>query len=531
VGKTSIASSIAAALGRKFVRLSLGGVHDESVMRGHGRTYVGSLPGQVMRQMKAAGTVNPVMLLDEVDKMGRAGANGDPTAALLEILDPQQNDTFRDRYLDVPYDLSEVIFVVTANDRSAIPGPLQDRLEIIEFDGYTPLEKLGIAERHIIPEKLKANGLSAKEAGLTREALRKLIEDYTLEAGVRNLRETIDSVFRKVAAWIETRGEKAPGSIEPERLKHYLGVEKYRHRDTTGNDVGVATGLAVNEYGGSTMNVVVRAVPGAGRVRGRSQQLDMIRDSAENALTYVRTNAAKFGLAHVDFSKIDVDVAFTPAGRIDGPSAGGLMVTAIVSELLGRKVADGLAMTGEITPDGRVLPIGGLKQKVMAAHRMGYKTVIYPAANEKDIEGIPEEVRSGIALVPVKTYDEILPLALAEAVPGRGAAFLALAAPETAPASAPASVPPAARPWLTSGPFAVTMTPAADPGDTVVAIFGPRGLVDAFRLRQAHQILRQARFRWWNPLTWFASREASENSWKLAVVSYASLLAERHRRG
>ena len=535
VGKTSIASSIAQALNRKFVRLSLGGVHDESVLRGHGRTYQGSLPGQIIRQMKAAGTVNPVMLLDEVDKVGRAGAQGDPTAALLEILDPQQNGTFRDQYLDVPYDLSEVIFVVTANDRSSIPGPLQDRMEIIEFDGYTPLEKMGIVERHIIPEKLKANGLTTDEASLTKDAIRKLIEGYTMESGVRNLRETVDAVFRKVAAWIETRGEKAPGKIEAKDIAHYLGVETYRHRDTTANDVGVATGLAVNDFGGSTMNVVVRAIPGSGRVRGRTQQLEMIKDSAENAFTYVRTNAAKFGLEGVDFSKIDLDIAFTPAGKIDGPSAGGLMTTAIISELSGRKVAAGLAMTGEVTPDGRILPIGGLKQKVMAAHRMGYKMVIFPAANEKDVESIPEEVRQGIVLKSVRTYDEILPLAIAEQVPGRGAAFLKMPQSEGAPsASAPAAVPAAAAPWATRGPITVTMQPSSDPRDPMVVISGPQGVIDRYALHESREVLRQATRSWWNPMTW-GSRMADAatmdpDAQTMAVTAYADLLAAKGRR-
>jgi ATP-dependent Lon protease len=537
VGKTSIASSIAAALDRKFVRLSLGGVHDESVLRGHGRTYQGSLPGQIVRQMKAAGTVNPVMLLDEVDKVGRAGAQGDPTAALLEILDPQQNGTFRDHYLDVPYDLSEVIFVVTANDRSSIPGPLQDRMEIIEFDGYTPLEKMGIAERHIIPEKLKANGLTAAEAGLTKDALRKIIEGYTMESGVRNLRETLDAVFRKVAAWIETRGEKAPGVIDAKDVAHYLGVESHSARDTTANDVGVATGLAVNDYGGSTMNVVVRAIPGSGRVRGRTQQLEMIKDSAENALTYVRTNAAKFGLEGVDFSKIDLDIAFTPAGKIDGPSAGGLMTTAIISELTGRKVAAGLAMTGEVTPDGRILPIGGLKQKVMAAHRMGYKMVIFPAANEKDVESIPEEVRQGIVLKSVRTYDEIFPFAIAEQVAGRGVAFMKM--PQAEPvagagvSAVAATVVPSAA-WAVRGPITVTLQPTADPRDPTVVITGPQGVVDRYPLHEAREVVRQATKRWWNPSTW-SSRMAEPatmdvEAQQAAVTAYADLLAAKGRR-
>ncbi|NNN06590.1 MAG: AAA family ATPase, partial [Elusimicrobia bacterium] len=257
VGKTSIAAAIAQALGRKFVRLSLGGVHDETVLRGHGRTYLGSMPGEIMRQMKNAGTINPVMLLDEADKIGRNGNAGDPTAALLEILDPAQNNTYRDRYLDVPYDLSEVLFVVTSNELSNIPEPLRDRMEIIEFSGYTTLEKMDIAERHVIPQKLAATGLTAEEATLTPAAIRRIIEGYTMEAGVRTLRERIEAVLRKVSAWTETRGEKAPGVIDEGDVAKYLGVPPFSARQTAQNGVGVATGLAVNTYGGSTLNVEV----------------------------------------------------------------------------------------------------------------------------------------------------------------------------------------------------------------------------------------------------------------------------------
>ncbi len=407
VGKTSIASAIAEALGRKFVRISLGGVHNETELRGHGRTYLGAMPGTVIRHMKLAGTVNPVMLLDEVDKIGRDGNNGDPTAALLEILDPAQNDTFRDHYLDVPYDLSEVLFVVTANQLDKIPEPLRDRMEIIEFDGYTTLEKIAIAEKHVVPQKLKLTGLKAEEAALTPGALRRIIEGYTMEAGVRGLRENIEAVLRKISAWIETRGEKVPGVVDEDGVKKYLGVPPFSLRETAQNGVGVATGLGVNAFGGSTLNVEVSQEPGSGQLKLRKQFGDEIEDSAKNAYKYVKTHAASLGLAGFDFTKIDVDINITPAGKIDGPSAGGLMVTAIVSALTGRPVKAGVAMTGEITMRGDILPIGGLKQKVMAAHRMGYKMVIFPFANLKDIENIPAEVRDGIGLKAVKTYDEI----------------------------------------------------------------------------------------------------------------------------
>jgi endopeptidase La len=410
-GKTSIASSIAAALGRKFVRLSLGGVHDESVLRGHGRTYVGSMPGEVMRQMKNAGTINPVMLMDEVDKIGRDSAHGDPTAALLEILDPEQNSTFRDRYLDVPFDLSEVLFVVTSNDLNSIPAPLRDRMEIIEFDGYTTLEKLEIAERHVVPQKRELAGLKPGEAALTNDALRAIIEGYTMEAGVRNLREKIETLFRKISAWTETRGEPSPAVIDEKDIVKYLGVERFSARAIAQNGVGVATGLAVNTFGGSTLNVEVSKEPGTGQLKLRKQFGDDIEDSAKNAYKYVKTHAAQLGLEGFDFTTIDVDINITPAGKVDGPSAGGLMVTAIVSALTGRPVKAGIAMTGEITMRGDILPIGGLKQKVMAAHRMGYTEVIFPYANLKDIENIPKEVRDGIKLTPAKTYDDIFPAA------------------------------------------------------------------------------------------------------------------------
>ena len=419
VGKTSIAGAIAEALGRKFVRLSLGGVHDETVLRGHGRTYLGSMPGEIMRQMKAAGTVNPVMLMDEADKIGRNGNAGDPTAALLEILDPSQNNTYRDRYLDVPYDLSEVLFVVTSNELSNIPEPLRDRMEIIEFDGYTTLEKIAIAERHVVPQKLAATGLTPADATLTKDAIRRIIEGYTMEAGVRKLRQQIESVLRKISAWTETRGEKAPGIVNEKDIEKYLGVENFSPRQTAQNGIGVATGLAVNTFGGSTLNVEVSKEPGTGQLKLRQQFGPDIEDSAKNAYKYVKQNAAKYGLKDVDFTKIDIDINITPAGKVDGPSAGGLMVTAIISALTGRSVSPGLAMTGEITMRGDILPIGGLKQKVMAAHRMGYKEVIFPFANLKDIEDIPKEVRDGIKLTPARTYDDIYPSAIVPATPAK----------------------------------------------------------------------------------------------------------------
>jgi ATP-dependent Lon protease len=407
VGKTSIASGIAEALGRKFVRLSLGGVHDESVLRGHGRTYLGSLPGGMIRQMKEAGTVNPVFLLDEVDKIGRAGNAGDPTAALLEILDPEQNNSFRDRYMDVPYDLSETLFIITANDISSIPEALRDRMEIIEFSGYTAFEKMAIAEGHLLPRARTEAGLQATEAPVSPTALRAIIDGYTREAGVRKLRQVLEKLMRRISAWTDTKGMKIPATVEAADVETYLGAPEFHARSVAQNGVGLATGLAVNAYGGSTINVEVTHEAGTGQLRLRKQFGDDIHDSAFNALKFVKKNGRKYGVKGVDFQKTDIDIDFTPAGKIDGPSAGSLMATAIISELTGRPVKAGVAMTGEISARGDVLPIGGLAQKVMAAHRMGFTTVIYPAENEKDVARIPEEVRRAVKLVPARTYDDV----------------------------------------------------------------------------------------------------------------------------
>ncbi len=406
-GKTTIASSIALAMGRKFVRLSLGGVHDETVLRGHGRTYQGSMPGKIMDSMKQAGTVNPVMLLDEVDKIGREGNAGDPTAALLEILDPKQNSTFRDQYLNVPYDLSEVIFIVTANELDKIPVWLRDRTEIIEVDGYTTLEKMEIAQRHIVPQQLEEKGLKPEDASLTQAAIRLIIEGYTWEAGVRGLEQNIGKVMREISSWIEMRGEKVPGVVDEGMIAKYLGVRNFTPGQTAQNGVGVATGLYVQGDAGGTMNAEASKEPGTGVLVRRKQFGDAIDDSSITAYAHVKQNAAKYGLEKFDFKKIDVDINMTPATKIDGPSAGTLMVTAIISALTGRPVTPGLAMTGEMSKRGDILPIGGLKQKVLAAHRMGYTEVIFPFANLKDIEDIPKEVRDAIKLTPVKTYDEI----------------------------------------------------------------------------------------------------------------------------
>jgi DNA polymerase III delta prime subunit len=411
-GKTSIAGGIAEAMGRKFVRFSLGGVHDESELRGHGRTYQGSQPGGIARKLKEAGVKNPVFLLDEVDKIGRNSNTGDPMAALLEVLDPKQNDTFRDHYLDVPFDLSEVVFIVTANYLDQIPPELRDRVEVIEFSGYSVAEKLAIAKDHIIPEKQQANGLTPREATLEDGAIRRIIEGYTNTAGVRTLGQKIDEVLRKVAAWIETQRAPAPGLIKAGDIEKYLGPAHDRANEVAANDVGVATALAVSDLGGSVFNLEVVTYPGNGSLRLRKQMLEMIDDSAHNALAYVRSHAVELGIDSKKIQESDIEVAFTPAGKIDGPSAGITLATALTSRLSGRKVKAGVAMTGEITMTGRVLPIGGLRDKIMAAHRAGYHTVIFPDANRLDAQKVPEEVRREMTLVPVKSVDEVFRVAL-----------------------------------------------------------------------------------------------------------------------
>ncbi|MFI5349577.1 MAG: endopeptidase La [Elusimicrobiota bacterium] len=416
VGKTALAKAIAKAMGRKFVRLSMGGLHDESDVRGHGRTYQGSMPGEIIRQMKYAGTVNPVMLMDEIDKIGHQSAQGDPSAALLEVLDPEQNNTFRDRYLDVPYDLSEVLFVITSNELAAIPEPLRDRMELIELDGYTTHEKVEISEQFIIPQEMALAGLKPGDVTLTKDAIKYIIEHYTMGAGMRQPRQELGAVLRKFATWTDMHdGEVLPSVVEAKDVEKFLGSPRFVPRQTAQNGVGVATGLAVNGHGGSTLNVEVSHEPGTGLLRLRKQFGNDIDDSAHNAYAYVKKNAAKFGLQDFDFKKVDLDIDITPSGKVDGPSAGGLFVTAIISALTGRAVTQGLAMTGEITKRGDILPIGGLKQKVLAAHRMGYTEVIFPFANLKDLEGIPQEVRDGIKLKAVKTYDEIYPDAIVPA--------------------------------------------------------------------------------------------------------------------
>jgi ATP-dependent Lon protease len=410
-GKTSVAEAIADAMGRKFERFSLGGVKDETLLRGHNRTYVGAQPGNFIQMVKRAGSRNPVILLDEVDKL-----EPEVKPVLLEVLDPKQNDTFQDHYLNVPFDMSEAIFIVTANYMDKIPPELFSRMEVIEFSGYTVSEKLAIAKNQIIPKKQKENGVTPEEARLDDGAIRRIIGRYTAEAGVRKLEQQIDAVMRKVAAWMDpgTKNLPAPGLIKEDDVEKYLGSAR-GERELASNGVGVATALAVNDLGGSTFNLEIVSYPGNGAVHLRKQMQEQMQDSVSDVMAYVHSMADKLGVDESQFKGRDFDISFPIDTPIDGPSAGVTLATALVSRMSGRPVKGGIAMTGKIDMIGRVLPIGGLKEKAMAAHRAGYHTVIYPAANQNDADQIPEEVRREMTLIPVKTVDQVLANALEEA--------------------------------------------------------------------------------------------------------------------
>ena len=407
VGKTSIAASVARALGRKFVRMSLGGVKDEAEIRGHRRTYIGSMPGRIIYGIKNAGTINPVFLLDEIDKLS-SDMRGDPASALLEVLDPAQNNTFRDRYLEVPYDLSKVLFITTANSVDTIPSPLLDRMELIEIGGYTEEEKLQIAKRYLVPKRLNANGLKEGDVAFTDGALRALIEGYTREAGVRSLERNIDAVCRKTAVKV-AEGEKARRKITAEGLHALLGPARYRsdeaeHRD----EVGAATGLAWTAVGGTTLTIEVSAMHGKGEIQLTGKLGDVMKESARAAISYIRSNSGEYGIADEAFENTDIHI-HVPEGATpkDGPSAGITMATAILSAFTGKPVRGDVAMTGEITLLGNVLPIGGLKEKALAAYRTGVKNVIIPKDNVKDLEEIPKDVRSKINFIPVSAADAV----------------------------------------------------------------------------------------------------------------------------
>jgi ATP-dependent Lon protease len=437
VGKTSLGRSIARALGRKFVRISLGGVHDEAAIRGHRRTYVGALPGQIIQGMKKASTVNPVFMMDEVDKIGH-DFRGDPSSALLEVLDPEQNNTFADHYLEIPYDLSSVMFVATANIADPIPPPLRDRMEILEIPGYTRREKLAIARRHLIPKQLDEHGLTTAQLDITDEAIEEIIEHYTREAGVRSLERNIASVIRGVAVKV-AEGNDEPRIIKTEEnLREYLGAIKHTSEVAERTEeTGVATGLAWTSVGGEILFIEATRMFGSGKLQLTGQLGDVMKESAHAALSYVRTNAGRFGLAKDFLEKSDVHIHI-PAGAMpkDGPSAGITMFTALVSLLSGIRVRHDVAMTGEISLRGRVLPIGGLKEKTLAAHRAGIKRVIVPERNRADLEEVPKEVRDELEFVYVNRLEEVLVAAL-ESVPQPSAEYLeALAAKESGPVPA-----------------------------------------------------------------------------------------------
>ena len=413
VGKTSLARSIARCTNRKFVRLSLGGVRDEAEVRGHRRTYIGAFPGQIIQMMKKAGTRNPVFLLDEVDKMSM-DFRGDPSSALLEVLDPEQNHTFSDHYLDVEYDLSHVFFIATANVLHTVPQALQDRLEVIRLPGYTQTEKVEIAKRHLIPKQLKSHGLKEANISFDDQSLHTVSRRYTREAGVRNMERELSSIFRKVARKVVDEGKDFTDHLEADRVPDYLGVPRYRaDRPQEHNEIGTATGLAWTEVGGEILPIEVTLMPGKGGLTLTGKLGDVMQESARAAMSYVRSRADQLALKKDFHRRSDIHI-HVPEGAIpkDGPSAGITMATALVSALAGIPVRRDVAMTGEITLRGRVLPIGGVKEKLLAAHRIEIAMVIIPRENEKDLAEVPENILNAMQVELVDTVDEVLKLAL-----------------------------------------------------------------------------------------------------------------------
>jgi ATP-dependent Lon protease len=412
VGKTSIAKSIAEALNRNYVRMSLGGVRDEAEIRGHRRTYVGSMPGRIINALRQAGSANPLILLDEIDKMSN-DFKGDPASAMLEVLDTEQNKDFRDHYLELPFNLSDVMFITTANYKEAIPRPLLDRMEVIDISGYTEEEKLNIASKYLVPKQLMLHGVESKVVRFNEPALREIVVHYTREAGVRTLERQIAAVIRKAIKKIVT-DEKASVSVTKNTIKEYLGPRKYLYDKAAEKDeIGIVRGLAWTPVGGDTMPVEVNIMPGDGQLELTGQLGDVMKESARIARSFIRSVAEEYGIDHDFHKKFDIHI-HVPEGAIpkDGPSAGITLATAIISALTGVPARKNVAMTGEITLRGKVLPIGGLKEKVLAAHRAGVNTVLLPVGNKKDINDIPENTRKEIRLIPVSHMDEVIRYAL-----------------------------------------------------------------------------------------------------------------------
>jgi ATP-dependent Lon protease len=413
VGKTSLAKSIAQATNRDFVRLSLGGVRDEAEIRGHRRTYIGALPGKLIMAMKKAGTSNPVFLLDEVDKMS-SDMRGDPASALLEVLDPEQNDTFNDHYLDMDYDLSKVLFVCTANSLSGIPVPLQDRLEIIRLPGYTENEKLSIAKKYLIPKQIEAHGITGDNISISKEAATKVIRRYTKEAGVRNLNRELASICRKVAKQVVESGKETSVKVTSSYVETLLGVPKFRYgKIGQADETGFVNGLAWTNAGGVMVPIEAAAVYGSGKTTLTGQLGDVFQESSQAAITYIRSRASNLGLEPDFYQKLDIHVHVPELWGVDGPSAGITIATAVVSAVTGLSVKKEIAMTGEITLRGRVRPIGGLKEKLLAAKRAGITVVIIPKDNEQDLTEVPKVLLEELTILPVEHMDEVLKLALA----------------------------------------------------------------------------------------------------------------------
>ncbi len=408
VGKTSIAKSLAEALGRKFIKISLGGVNDEAEIRGHRKTYVGAMPGKIINAIKKSGVSNPIILLDEIDKMGSSATKGDPASALLEVLDPEQNANFQDHFLEIEYDLSKVLFIATANYYEDIPAPLLDRVELIELSSYTLFEKINIAKKYLVARVIRQNGLDKKQFKITEKEIEFVIRHYTMEAGVRNLQRVLDKLARKVALGIVEGKIKDEFTIDIPTIKKFLGVEKFSDEDKDDKPrVGVVNGLAYTSYGGSTLPIEVTTFPGKGEIKLTGQLKDVMQESATVALGYIRANAKEFGIDfNFDESTIQIHV---PEGAVpkDGPSAGVTFTTALISALSKKPVSHKVAMTGEITLRGKVLPIGGLKEKSLAALKLGIKTVFIPKENEKNLEDVADEVKKAIKFIPVQNYTEI----------------------------------------------------------------------------------------------------------------------------